>query len=1076
MALQRQNLDIPFAKGLDTKSDPKRVPVGNFLSLINTQFGVSGQLTKRNGFGALASLPDGSSTFLTTFNNNLIAIGTSITARNGGSNTWVQKGAIQPAQLSTLPLVRSNTNQSQADSVVASNGLVCTVFTDNITSGTSTVASYKYVIADSATGQNIVAPTAIPVSTGTITGSPRVFLLGNYFLIVVTNIVGATPHLQYIPISITNPTSVGTEVDLSTAYTPASTVAFDGVVANDTLYVAWNGSDGGGAVRMTFLNSSLAQGNTIIYATRVATLITLAADTTQSTPVIYVSFYDSATNNGYVLAVNPQLNAILAPTLFTSGAVVLNLASVAQSSGATIYYEMDNNYSYDSATPTHYINSRTCSQAGSLGTAAVLRRSVGLASKAFLLDTTPYFLSIYYSAFQPTYFLLNGSGNVVAKLAYSNGGNYYTLGLPNITLTGMNVQIPYLYKASVEAINKSQGADSPTGVYAQLGVNLASFTIGTENVVASEIGSNLNITGGIVWAYDGNATVEQGFNLWPDNVKLSTSTGITKTGDTTNLSATITAMSNVTGLVAGMTVSGTGIQAGSKITAIGSTTITLSLPATATGSTITLTFVGLLTAQEYYYQATYEWSDNQGNLFRSAPSLPIAITTSTATSYNTINVPTLRLTYKTANPVKIVVYRWSVAQQTYYQVTSIAVPTLNSVTTDSVAIVDVLADSEIIGNNIIYTTGGVLENIGPPSASTMTLFQSRLFLVDSEDSNLLWFSKQVIDSTPVEMSDLLTLYVAPTLSAQGYTGGMKALAPLDSNLIIFKKNAIYYINGVGPDNTGANNQFSEPVFITSTVGCDNQKSIVFIPNGLMFQSDKGIWLLSRDLSTSYIGAPVQQYNENEVLSALNIPGTNQVRFTLDNGIVLMYDYFYNEWGTFVGIPSVSSTLYENLHTYIDDDGRVYQETPGEYLDGSNAVLMSFTTGWFNFGTLQGFERACEFYLLGEYISPHKLNVSIAYDYNPSPTQTTLITPTNYAGTYGSASLYGSGTYGGSASLEQWRIFLKRQKCQSFQLTIDEVFDPTIGAPAGAGLTLSGIDLTVAVKANRPKLSAAKSRG
>ena len=29
----------------------------------------------------------------------------------------------------------------------------------------------------------------------------------------------------------------------------------------------------------------------------------------------------------------------------------------------------------------------------------------------------------------------------------------------------------------------------------------------------------------------------------------------------------------------------------------------------------------------YFYQVTYEWSDSQGNLFRSAPSIPISVTT-----------------------------------------------------------------------------------------------------------------------------------------------------------------------------------------------------------------------------------------------------------------------------------------------------------------------------------------------------------------------------------------------------------------------------------------------------------------
>jgi hypothetical protein len=71
------------------------------------------------------------------------------------------------------------------------------------------------------------------------------------------------------------------------------------------------------------------------------------------------------------------------------------------------------------------------------------------------------------------------------------------------------------------------------------------------------------------------------------------------------------------------------------------------------------------------------------------------------------------------------------------------------------------------------------------------------------------------------------------------------------------------------------------------------------------------------------GAPVEALTQGAtVLSALNIPSTNQVRFTLDTGITLMYDYFFGQWGTFVNVPALSSTVYQGLHTYINSLGQV----------------------------------------------------------------------------------------------------------------------------------------------------------
>lgn len=1005
--LQKQNININFASGLDTKTDPFQVTPGKFLTLQNTIFTKGGLLQKRNGYGQLTSLPNTSNNYLTTFKQNLIALGTSLNSYSSGSMTWNNKGNIPPCALETLSLVRSNTNQSQADTAISSNNLICTVFTDNIPSGGSTVASYKYAVSNQLTGEYIVAPSVIAVSSGTISGSPRIFSLGSHFIIVITNNVSGTFHLQYLSIAFNNPTVISLETDLSTQYTPNASVAFDGAVANNSLYIAWNGSDGGGAIRMTYLDSTLQQHNTVVFAGRACTIMAVCADTTQNTAVIYAAFYNSSGTTGFILAVDPSLTTILSPTQWVAAETITNVTVAAKNQSATIFYELSNTYSY-SAVVTDFIRYRTCTQAGTLGTATVLARSVGLASKAFISNSSIYVLALYSSTNQSTYFLLNASGSVICKLAYSNGDGLYVTGLPSASIDGTASNISYLFKDLLIPVNKDQTAVSSTGVYAQTGVNIATFDVGSTNVYSAEIGSNLNISGGFLWMYDGSLPVEQGFHLYPENV--------------------------------GLTGSGTG---------------------------------GLLTAQQYFYSVIYEWTDNQGNIFRSAPSIPVSVTTTGSTSSVTVNVPTLRLTYKTVSVPKIVIYRWSTAQQIYYQVTSVNVPVLNDTTVDSVAFVDTLADSSIVGNSILYTIGGVVENIAAPATTVMTLYKSRLFLVPSEDPNLLWYSKTVIEGVPVEMSDLFTQFIAPTTGAQGSTGDITALSAIDDKLIIFKKDAIYYMVGNGPDATGAFNDFSEPVFITATVGCANQKSIVFIPQGLMFQSDKGIWLLGRDLSTNYIGAPVEAYNSFTVQSAVNVPGTNQVRFTLSNGTTLMYDYYYNQWGTFINVPAVSATLYQNLHTFINSFGAVYQETEDLYLDGSIPVTMKFTTSWFNFAGLQGFERAYFFYLLGSYITPHKLSLSIAYDYNSSPSQIVTINPINFNGVYGSDTIYGgSSPYGGNSPLEQWRIFLDKQKCQAFQITMQESYDPSFGVVAGAGLTLSGLDLTIGIKDTRPRLSAA----
>lgn len=1008
MALQKQAIPLNFAQGLDTKSDRKQVELGKFLMLRNSVFTKAGMLQKRNGYGYLTALPDTTFNYLTTFQGNLTAIGDKLEALVAGAKQWVNKGSLQPIDLNTLPLIRSNTNQSQSDTAISTNNLVCTVYTDVQTAGTV----YRYAIADSVTGQNVVAPRAIPVTSGTVTGSPKVFLLGRYFIIVFNNVITGVPHLQYVAIPVANPSSVSTNVNISSTYVPSSTLAFDGVVVGSKLFMGWNDT---GAVKVTYLSSALVLQAPFSYVGEVATIMSLSADVTNpSSPVIYLAYYDSGSSTGYVFCVDQNLNRITTRALILSAVTALNITSAAQNGVCTVFYELSV-ASAGPVNPVHIIAYKTVTQNGTVSSQTTTARGVGLASKAFIINSVIYVLSIFSTTFQPTYFLLTKAGLVVTKFAYQNAGPYYITGLPSVTtVDDSTAQISYLFKDLVEAVNKTQGNASPAGVYSQLGINLVTLTFDANSTSTAEIGGNLNLSGGFLWGYDGYVPVESGFFLYPENnvVSISSSGG---------------AMENL----------------------------------------------------QYFYQITYEWADNQGNVFRSAPSVPeeANLTGGSANANSvTLKISTLRLTYKTANPVKIVIYRWSTNQQTYYQVTSITAPTMNSTTVDYITYTDTLADSSIIGNNILYTTGGVLENTGVSAAKAVTLFNNRLFYISSEDRNLLGFSKQVIEATPVETSDLLTIFVAPTIGAQGSTGSLETFAPMDDKLILFKRDAMLYINGNGPDSTGANSQYSEPQLITATVGCSNQRSIVFTPNGLMFQSDKGIWLLGRDLNTTYIGAPVEAYTDvATVTSAICVPGTNQVRFTMSSGITLMYDYYYGQWGTFINVPAVSSTLYNNLHTSIDSFGRLLQETPGVYLDGAAPVLMSFSTSWVSMAGLQGYQRSYFFYLLAEYLSPHKLIVQVAYDYNPSIALTKIIDPKIASPLYGGDSLWGGGSpWGGPENIEQWRVFLDRQRCESFQITVSEQFDPTPGQVAGAGFVMSGINMVVGVKKGYLPIRSARS--
>lgn len=1009
MALQKQPLPLTFAQGLDTKTDSKQVQFGKFLSLQNSVFDKQGALVKRNGFPRITTLPNSDQTTLTTLNDNLLATGSNLYAFSSDTGMWFNKGTIQPVGLEVLSMVRSSTSQTSPDIAVASNGLSCVAYVD-------TSLAY-YQISDTTTGQQIIGRTALPSTAR----NPRVFLLGQNFIVTFMATVSATTHLQYIAIPAMNPSNPSAASDIDTTVASLTT-GYDGYVANGNLYLAWSGS--GTTVRVKYLTSTLvASPVVLVTGSHTADLMSVTADISGSTPVIWLAFWDSGSGNGYVTAFTAALVELLAPTQIITTTTINEITSVATGSLITVLYENQNNYNstgaYPNAVKTDYITRRTCTIGGSVSSATIILRSVGLASKAFIdASGVIYVIATYGETNQPTYFLIDSSGNAYARVAYSNGGGYEASQvLPSVTLVDGEYMTVYLIKDFLASVNKDTNLPSGTpvnGIYTQTGVNLLKFSINTSGQYSAEIASALHLTGGQYWEYDGVKPVEHGFQVWPENVAATTST------------------------------SG-----------------------------------GSITDQVYFYVFTYEWTDNQGLLHRSAPSIPLKVTTTGGnTSTNTLYVPTDRITYKTSpNPIRIVGYRWSTAQQIYYQFTSLTSPTANNPAVDYVTITDTQADSSILGNVLLYTTGGVVENIAAPAFSATAMYKNRVMGIMAEDPNVIWFSKQVIEGVPVEFSDLFTLYVAPTTGAQGSTGPAKAISAMDDKFIVFKKDAIYYFTGTGPDNTGAQNDFSDPVFVTSSVGCSNPNSIVLMPSGIMFQSDKGIWLLGRDLSTSYIGAPVEAYNTQTVRSAQVIPGTNQVRFVIDNSTTLIYDYFYNQWGTFTNIRAISSTLYQGFQTYLNEFGQVYQELPGTYLDGSIPVLLSFTTSWITLAGIQGLERFYFANLLGTYFTPCKLNVEMAYNYNPSPTQSVIVSPDNFAANYGDEAQWGSGgPWGGPGNILSARIFPEKQKCQSFQVTVQEIYDNSLGVSPGQGVSLSGLLLTVGAKRGFRTQSAAKSFG
>lgn len=407
----------------------------------------------------------------------------------------------------------------------------------------------------------------------------------------------------------------------------------------------------------------------------------------------------------------------------------------------------------------------------------------------------------------------------------------------------------------------------------------------------------------------------------------------------------------------------------------------------------------------YSYIALYEWVDAAGQLHRSAPSPAFSevVATGGGTASEVVVVPTLQFTDREVRlgDVSVVLYRTEASGTLYFRVTSAA----NVSSADSVSLTDTLSDANLILNEALYTTGGVIENIGPPAGFSVAATENRALVLSDDDPWAVWYSKNKSERVGTEFSDLFTQRVDSE-------GPNTAVAVLDGAIVLFKRKAIYIFSGEGPNNLGAG-QFSAAQKISSDLGCRNYASVVSTDLGIFFESDRGIYLLTRSHTVQYIGAPLEGLGDIVVRSACVVGRLSQVRFVRAyTNQMLVFDTLRGLWSIweYNTILRHGNELVGNGFYLCGSGGRVFKET-----DTRDGGLLALDTGWISVETLIGYQRLYWVYLLGQLGKKIKLAVNVSYDYDDEVKQTVTLDGTN----------------------NLWRIKPKIQKCTAFKIGLAE---------------------------------------
>lgn len=1007
MELRQTQTAIRFVGGVETKADPKTVPPVRLLGLENGIFTKALSIAKRHGYDALSTAVLGSvdpienTRGLAARAGELVLFGDDRAySYVDGAAAWDDAGAVQSVVASERTLVDSPAAQIAPD-YAAAGGIGLCAWWD------SRGGVWFALVEDD--GGRITYPPTQASSTGT---RPRAVRCGDKLaLLWAEKTLGQLKVIMFDPAephaydSTSFPAVLTTDLSTTTptfdaAYVPASPTSAAALTWNSTagIRVAWLdptgvlGSPGNGGWPTAI---TLAGSTGMTYGPAIAVRPTSATSW-------QLAFGNASTVYAPRILSSSSLTRINNPSVALSGGDAVALAP-RQAWNGTSYGTLvdvwveDKNATPRLSTVTHLVVDNT-----TITTQATYRGAC-LASKAFTdgVDATDagemshsYVTLIHDVPLFGVYLTMRNDGIVVARSLPGIAGDAVasTQHLPSVIADGnRRYRWSATYKEQLEGLNADQFTND--------GIRQITLDFGSsESHQTATFGRCIYMAGACPQLYDGQGWVEAGFHYAPD----------WETSETLHTNSTDGAAS--------------------------------------------------LTVGTRNYVFSYEFTLATGEIVRGPVSKPYTVTISGAHTKTTLSIPTLRITrmHDTVDGrarASIAVWRTVDGDATtYYRVSGTQAAPVeggsvgsglnayvsNSITADSASFQDGMSDAVLIAKEPLYTNGGIPSNDPIAGSSLVAGGKGRLFVGDPSDGNLVLFSQERDEGYAVEFTPELRIQLDP------YGGAITGIGVLDDLVVLFKRGAIYAVAGPGPRANpaagGGGDGFTAPGLITSDVGCIAQRSIVTTPVGLMFQSAKGIYLLSRSREVTYVGAPVERYNDQTITRATLVDDTTQVRFLTSSGRTLLYDYFFQQWSTWTNHEGVDAAVVDGVYHYLRNDGRVFREDASSYDDAGVRIPLVVETAWIRFQEqLQGRQAFWHLLLLGEWKSAHAIRLQYALDYTVDGnwSEPIEIDATSMGGSNFGDGNFGDGNFGGTPhDPYQWRWHIG-EKGQAIRFRISD---------------------------------------
>jgi hypothetical protein len=537
---------------------------------------------------------------------------------------------------------------------------------------------------------------------------------------------------------------------------------------------------------------------------------------------------------------------------------------------------------------------------------------------SFLAESLAFsggFASQFRYSLQQTYFLYRDDAFLVAKAAGARAGDLSSASyLPGVQNTTGST---FAWCGLTRGIIKIGGSSDRRSKYGARSPRDITFTFDSNEARrCARLGSTLFITGGEILQYDRQQITELGFHVYPHTLVLATGSG----GDV------------------------------------------------ADGT--------------YAVKQTWRWDNGRGEIDRSTTATVGQVTVSSGPKTILVDWVPLYTTHKTNRPIAVETWRTAVnptPDAPFYLTTSKDPTETNPnrylendpdvATGDQLE--DELDDDDLTERETSPENGEVLENIAPPPATLIASNADRLFLAGiAGDPDRVWYSKQRQDGEVAAFHDALTV----TVPRDG--GAITAIAFLNETLVVFKETAVYALPGDGFDNLGGGQNYGPARIISTDLGAIGPESIGTVPMGLVFKSRKGWQLLNRGLGVDYIGGPVSDYDDEEVVAVHVVEAQHQIR-CLTTERMLVLDYLVQQWAEWTVTSGLDAAMWNGSHVYLSSSTGVLTELD-DYSEGVSYGL-DVETAWIPLGA-PGWGRVWKAVILGEYRSTCRLRVRLARNY------------------------------------------------------------------------------------------------